>query len=201
MKCFWFNVLFALFCLGNEKFVIGLNGGIAPQGMITKNWNAGIFLGFDSEVVQDGDVSIVPRSGVAYTYNNLGFGNAQMQYHSVDFAFDAIFGFHQGQKAKSFLSYLCGVGGGYVYANALNFRTYHAGSVFLRLGLVFNITQFLELNTIFSTRLVMNTFGDGNLDSMRFFINRVGMQVYEKGLWMIVPEFGFNLIFKFNTSL
>lgn len=201
MKYFWFSVLFILSCLGNEKMIIGLDGGFLPQGEITKNWHTGIFLGFDSDAMQDEDVIITPRSGISYTYGNLGFGDSQMQSHSVEFVFDAIFDFYKKDSPKSFLNYLCGIGGGYVYTNALNFRTYHAGSIFLRLGLVFNITQFLELNTIFSTKFVMNTFGDGDLDSMKFFINRVGMQVYENGLWMVIPELSLNLVFKFNTSL
>lgn len=201
MRYFLLGILLALFCFGNEKIVVGLNGGILPQGVITKNWNTGFFLGFDADVMQDEDIAIIPRSGISYTYGNLGFGDSQMQYHSVDFVFDAIFGSHQKENIKPLLSYICGIGGGYVYANALNFRTYHAGSAFLRLGLVLNITQFLEINTVFSARLIMNTFGDGNLDSMKFFINRVGIQIYERGLWMIVPELSLNLVFKFNTSL
>lgn len=185
--------------LRSEKILIGGNGGLVPLGDPRYNWNAGAFVGVDYQRIQEEDVAITPRIGLLYTYGNLGFGDARMQYHGIDLVFDAIFGKNNKGQTRNFIEYLGGIGGGYSYNRAIGFRDYHAGNILLRMGLVFNLTEFLELSSVLTTRFVIGTFGDGDLKNTAFFINRVAMQVYEKGLWMIVPEINFNLIFKFKS--
>ncbi|WP_104697406.1 MULTISPECIES: hypothetical protein [unclassified Helicobacter] len=199
MRLFVLGILLISICFGGEKVLIGGNGGLLPLGKSQDNWNAGFFVGFDSQKIEEEDIAITSRIGLLYTYGNLGFGSAKMRYHSVDIILDAIFGKKNKGQSRNFFEYLGGIGGGYSYNQAIDFRNYHAGNILLRLGLVFNLTDFLELSSIFTTRFVLNSFGDGDLNHASFFINRVAIQVYEKGLWMILPELSLNLNFKFKS--